>query len=545
MANPAGGFDLSLTVNGSAEIFPVRVECYVGDLDTRIILHPGPDPVATTDDVLEHIFTAPGTIDGTTYPGLNGVVQEDGERGFWAELTDNEGFVTYAYTSADADSALDGTVIVEDYLPFPNFTLLFDDDCTEITVAVPAATGSGELGTVTYTRQPDGGLPASGGGSVIYTVGELLVKTPQGQMVRETDLPVDGTRGPYTVTYKSSSQEVVKWKGTLHGAASNPPTLQSRIVVEPTLRAAMDLFVTVFAPRKSKERLTLEFRDEDDPSLPIWRLVSDTGSSTIRYVDSATELGPTAWFHTDPDWVDVGDEGLVDGPVEPGQWAQKFDNILLDAGQVRRVSVRAIGEESKVSSGWTLIALPFREVPVIASCDLTVDNQSGKLVLAAVGGKFTRSARFEIADVDTFATVRHTIDLALEEGLRGQTETPTALAPTDRGKRWFGRVTGYNGPLNTQTSPASVSGLGGISVVDSESVGEIVEEGPTAAVEFTAVPSANLTGQMRLFIVPTNRAVSFRYAIGTTRATSSATASAAINFTGATGNELLNLGTIA
>lgn len=469
----AGTASLKLVVEGPVDMFPVQVRFYQDDLTAPMVLAP---------NVTEHVLNAPGVIDASVYPSLAGIALPlSGAVHWWAEIIDNEGSVIYAYTSADRGTLPGGTVVVEDYQPFPNFTLVYDEDVDKIEIEVPDSSGS-YYGTVTFQRGVD--FPA-GGGSIIYDVGDPVVRRPDGTFVAETALPPEGSRGPYRVYYSAGSIRLLMWEGKLHGDSAREPTVDVRIQVDTEDRSAVDVFVRVESPLG--EDVTLEFKDEDDPTLPIWQLVTGNGSSTIRYVSSGTEIDASAYFKRQ----------------DASSWAQKLNNIPLVDGQIKRIAVRAVGKDSQARGPWIIVPLPIRELGEINGVDLTFDEETDKLYLTAIAGNFTRSLRFEISDQEDFSTIAVTKHVQVQTGDRAFADL--TLTTQDRGKRWYGRVTPFNGPLVN----GNPTGLGGLPVRDSVYVWPIGGVEPTGSVKLVADEKGNLF----LHVEAIRNTKSFRYVI--------------------------------
>jgi hypothetical protein len=482
-----GTADIELRVFGAENLFPATAEFFLGQLDTPLDLGSG---------VTVAQLAAAGAVNKTLFAGLGGIpLPLSGAVHLWAKLVDSGGRVTFAYTSVDRGAVPGGAVVAEDYLPFPNLTCIYDEDVDEIEITIPNPDGS-LLGTVTYTRAA--GLQPVGGGAVIYTVGNLVVRKPDTTLTQELDFAVDSTRGDYVVRYKGGATTLVMWQGRLHGAPSNPPSIEVIVALDETLRNAADITATVTSP--VGEPVTIEFKDEDDPTLPLWKMVSGHEVVGRHYVPSGTVVGPEAWFRSDIDETEGGD-----GP-EPDVWAQKFNNVALKVGQVKRVAVRAIGQHSGVPSGWVMVPMPFTEIPVVQSVDLAFDESTDQLILTATGGQFCRSARFEISTAENFALAEVMENAALSDG--GVGSVAKTVADGDRDKMWYGRVTGFNGGI-VATIPPSVSGLGGVPLRDSEYVPLTGVDESTGA----AVFQVDTNGHLVLAVTRVQSAESFGYTV--------------------------------
>lgn len=495
----AGTVDLSLDVQGEDDLYPGSVQFFQDDLSTPMVLNP-----------VGNVQTAPvigdGVLSKATYPGLGGIeLPLSGVTQFWAKITDRSGRVSYEYTVADRDALPGGSVIEEDYLAFPNLTMLYDEDVESIEIAVPASpAGSGATGTpgTIVLSRANGALDPTDGGYVIYTVGSTVGG------VKEAAIDPDGSRGTYVVTYIKGTTRVEMWRGTLHGLPAKPPTVDAEITLDPTLGNAADIRAKLESP--SGEQIGLEFKDEDDPSLPIWDMVTGTGSSTLKTIASASYAANTEWFKR---------RGA-------NTWAQKLDNIPLVGGQVKRVMLRAKGAKSGVYSTWQIVPLPFKEVPVIEGVDLVFDPATGKLSLTGTGGVFSKSAKFEFSADEAFATGTTTFHEDLLEGAKLTKEL--TLATTDFGKRWYGRVT----PFNKAKSAGTVQGLGGIGVRDSEYVGDT----PWGAIDLKATFTAGTTtqAQVDLLLTKGDLAKSYKYTVSETDYDYTRPATAGTNLVAAT-----------
>jgi hypothetical protein len=481
----AGTVALSLQVDGIAELFPATVTFFQDGIEDedRIDLD--------GHGLFDVIISQPGTIGSGTYPLLGAIkLPENGLVHFWARIEDKDEFLTWADTQDDLGISPDGTVVVDDYLPFPSIAMLYDEDVQTIVLTVPDPQTGLPLGTRTYTRA--NGLQAVGGGIVIYTVGSALVGASG--PVSEKTFVVDGTRDGYKVEYKHGETTRLIWQGKLHGVSSKAPALQVRYELDEVLKSAVDVFITVVSP--TLEPVTLEFIDDDDLSLPIWQYVIDDKKDDLRYLDSGHTTSFADWWRNDVDST---------GPILP-IWKQKLNNIPLKPGQTRQILVRGITKDSKIPSSWMHISLPLSEVPEIAGVNLTYDELSSDLSLAATGGVHCLSARFELSDDETFAIVPHWEEVTL---VAEQTYTSSkGLLDTERGKTWYGRVIPFNGAMSNGTPP-TVSGLGGIPQRDSVFVPGLVGNEPLGLLDL----SVGDAGEVSLRVTPQNNTLSFQYLV--------------------------------
>lgn len=500
----AGTAALSLTLDGLAAMFPATVTFYRNGLESG-------NRIALSAGVFNHTIAAPGTISSVNYAALGAQpLPESGLVPFWAKITDKDGFVTYAIASADRGVEPDGSVVVDDYLAAPTFTLIYDEDVESIVITIPNGSG-GVAGTKTFTRTS--GLAASGGGVVFYTVGNLYERSGGGTAM-ETPLAVDATRDGYKVEYKHAAVVREKWRGKLHGVASAAPTLEVRYALDETTRDVADVFVRVGSPRN--ERVTLEMRDDDDPTLPVWAMVTAENESAIAYLTAGAESLATQWFKS-----------------STGDWAQKFNNIPLKTGQTKFFNVRAIAEDSGIASSWQRVAMPLTEIPTVSGVDLTFDEATDRLRLTAVGATHCRSALFEISADPTFATGVTTARVSLVSA--GEHTLNRAVVSADRNKIWYGRVTPFNGPLTNTPTPLN-TGLAGVPVRDTQFIPLIGGSVPSGTVELTA----SMGGVFTLRVTPTNNALSFGYTVSTTETPDLNASRTVVNFAG--GASVVNLG---
>jgi hypothetical protein len=512
----AGTAALKLEVLGPEELFPVDVRFFVDQLDTPLVLDDGGTPDDNADDVTSYRFDAPGTVDAATLPALGDfALPLSGNTHFWAELTDVEGSITFDATTADRGAIPGGFVDTEDYTAFPSVVMGYDEDVQRIVLTVPTEDGTGVLGTVEWTRAEGGGLDPDDGGTVIYDVGSVSVVPPGGgALTREHEIPTDQARGTYVVEYFAEGPAVKMWEGKLHGPASNPPTVNARLVLDDTMKDAVDVYVTVESP--VEEDVTLQMRDEDDPSLPVWTLVLGDQQLGTKYVASGTELGPGEFFKADLDEIPGG----TDGP-DPDVWSQKLNNRLLLQGQIKHIALRAVGKDSGVKGQWQVVALPVKEVPVVSGVDLVFDEAAKTLVLNGTAGEFCRSAIFEIGTDETFATAAARTEVDLETGTSYQ--QVYSVQPADYGKRWFGRVSPYNGALTPQ---GHVSGFGGFPLRDSEFIGTETASGDVSL-------TVDEAGVVAMIVLARPGALSFRYVASKTAQPSSPAGGTAVDFAGA------------
>ncbi|HEU0052062.1 MAG TPA: hypothetical protein VFQ39_02750, partial [Longimicrobium sp.] len=200
-----------------------------------------------------------------------------------------------------------------------------------------------------------------------------------------------------------------------------PPTVSVR-VANNTNRDAADLFVTVESVIAEQARL--HFKDIEG-SATVWSLVASSSDTSARWVNSGTVLGPTDWFHSG---------------AAP---AQKLGSIALTRDQVKRVLVQA-ESRSGAKSTWVPVTLDVKEQPWLESVTMTFNDAADQLEMTAVGGAFTRSAKFEFSATEAFTTVLSSQAAALVDGGRVTVTWPVGAL---RDQTLYGRVIPYNGVL--------------------------------------------------------------------------------------------------
>lgn len=458
--NGDGTASLSLILDGSSDLFPATVIFFSQTTDALGGIDLGGGVVAAT------VISA-GTTDKTVYPVLGTQpIPVAGLARFWANVVDAQGVVHWAFTVVDRGPIPGGEVVPDDYTSFPSLTCIFDDDVSEIDISLN--------GTVVQTYTRTSGLPSSGGGEVTYTV--------------PTPIPSDGSVSGYVVTYSGNGTTLTLWSGKLHGQPSNPPTLDTRWTLDATLRNAADVFVKLGSP--VGEEITLNLKDGDDPSLPLWQVVTANGVTTLKYVASGTEIGPTDFFYN----------------ATSVTWEQKLNNVALKQGQTKYFFVQAVGKDTGVESAWSVVALPLQEVPVIESTNLSYNEGASELRLTAFGGAFCESAKFEFSTDATFASGVTTSQQSLVSA--AQLTIAHALGAGDKNQTWYGRVTPFNGPLVS----GAVTGLGGIPGQDSTFVSTAVGDQPSGTVDLQTDFSGNLT----LIVSLIGNAQSFGYTTSAT-----------------------------
>ncbi|HEX2093313.1 MAG TPA: hypothetical protein VHG28_12975 [Longimicrobiaceae bacterium] len=417
--------DLHLLVDGPAAVFPVTAQIFAQD--------PAGAPLPLRGDG-KHVFDAPGQeIGPSSYPALNDIeLPRTGSMRWWVKLSDAQGnLAAWAFASADRDRLPGGEVTPNDYSSRPSLVCNYDDDVSEVVVVVP-----GDRPDRPRRRTFAGLL---GGGSVTYSV--AVTPLDDGTLEDPFRVGEGAGRGAYRVEYRGGGRMEVLFSGPLHGVAPQPPACEPTVSLDASLRDRADVAVRVTSP--VGERVGLEVKDSDAPGAPVWRWVAAPGSQTPAYADSGAMVGPEAEFFS---------EGLAG--------ARKLDNLLLARDQVRRIWVRAVGEESGVPGAWTPVVLEAREQPWIESVDLTFDENTDELVLTAVGGAFCQSAELAVSDdMDLGANVR-SVSAALAAG--GRHTHRFALSAGERGRTWYARVTPFNGPNG--------AGLSGEPARDSEFV---------------------------------------------------------------------------
>lgn len=190
-----GTADLYLQVFGPLAFFPV-----VGTIYQE-------DPEGTA--LQSHSFTLPGDTIGPVgsgkdaeYASLTDIALPDvGPVRWWAKLVDDYGAEYWgAFTMADRDLDPGGSVSTNDFRADAMIVCRYDDDVSQIVIDVP-----------TLTQKTYSGL--SGGGKIVYTVGDALDSGPPESLLNPGE-----ERDPYTVDYTGGSKTVRMWEGALHGA---------------------------------------------------------------------------------------------------------------------------------------------------------------------------------------------------------------------------------------------------------------------------------------------------------------------------------------
>lgn len=280
---------------------------------------------------------------------------------------------------------------------------------------------------------------------------ELATVGVRHQLTRDQQRTTIRVRGRVAGAYREWLRREIRVAGEAELPPGSPILAPHAVLT--ASRDASDVYVHIRSDTGEFSRLYVV----DDGTYGQWGLVKSGTDATPRYVAPNATVGPESWFH--------------DGT----SFTRKLSAIPLRRDQVRRVSLQGQAQNSGAASAWVSVALNVREQPWLESVDLIWDETTDTLTMRAVGGAFCQSARIEVSTDESFATGVRAAAAPLTD-LGGSTpvaSVPFALTAADRGRKWHGRVTPYNGPLrdtNADGAADSPSGLAGQAQRDSEFV---------------------------------------------------------------------------
>lgn len=239
--------DLTLTVDGSASVFPALAQVFEDDNSVPFASFP---------------VTQSGTFTPTTVPALGGRSLPLREVRRWrAVVTDAAARPWYAVASADRDALPDGTrQSWDDYESHPIGRTLLDDDTDVVEYVTPE-------GTRTYA-----GL--GGSGEVVFVLGASALDGGG----FNAPLAVGETRDGFEVWATGGGVRTLVWSGALHGVSPVQPTTNPRVVPSASLGTAQ-VYVIVGSP--VGENVRLEWQESESAGAPV---------SVSGYVAPGTEV---------------------------------------------------------------------------------------------------------------------------------------------------------------------------------------------------------------------------------------------------------------